>query len=606
MASALKGRYAESFKDLQMIEKIDLSVSNLGPEKYAALARIHMANRNFARALAAVRDPRAEVSQALTRHYDTTFQEVPKHFILNKCLYETGQSDAAGRGYDQLLEHPQIQELGGIYWMVLYDRARIAEDEGDTAAAMRFLDQAVRVIEEQRSSIDTDAGRIGYVGDKQAVYRKIVSILIGQGRVEEALVYVERSKSRALVDLLASQQDIRVKSDDAGRVRSVMRKLAGVEASLAPAGRPGRAETQAKHRGLAVSLKGDLHKEDPELASLVTVRSPSIKELQDQLAPDETLLEYYYDDRQLYAFVMTRRALHCRGLPRPGLEEGVHGFRISVIDPGSASFSPRSRELHGRLIAPVADLLLNGDLTIVPHGVLHYLPFGALVSQEGFLIERCSIRIMPSASLLGLIEYRGEDRQGNLLVLANPDLGDSRYDLRFAQEEAVSIDKIVPRARVLLRKEATETYVKERGREFDRLHFASHGVFQPNDPLRSALLLAGGGGNDGLLTVAELYTLGLNADLVTLSACETALGEVSSGDDVVGFTRGLLYAGARSIVSSLWEVDDRATRDLMVEFYGNLSGADKKEALRRAQLTVKDRYGHPYYWAAFQITGDAR
>ncbi|MBN2567833.1 MAG: CHAT domain-containing protein, partial [Deltaproteobacteria bacterium] len=124
-------------------------------------------------------------------------------------------------------------------------------------------------------------------------------------------------------------------------------------------------------------------------------------------------------------------------------------------------------------------------------------------------------------------------------------------------------------------------------------------------PLDSALLLAADSNNDGLLRAADLYNLSLNADLVTLSACETALGRVSTGDDVVGFTRGFLYAGARSLISSLWQVDDRATRDLMVHFYINLSKMSKDEALRQAQLETKEQYPHPYYWAAFLLTGSA-
>ena len=113
--------------------------------------------------------------------------------------------------------------------------------------------------------------------------------------------------------------------------------------------------------------------------------------------------------------------------------------------------------------------------------------------------------------------------------------------------------------------------------------------------------------NDGTLTVGELYDLRLPADLVTLSACETALGKVANGDDVVGFTRGFLYAGTSSIVSSLWKVDDQATSILMQQFYKSLKETDKRSALRTAQLKVKDTYNsHPYFWAAFQITGSVQ
>jgi len=108
-----------------------------------------------------------------------------------------------------------------------------------------------------------------------------------------------------------------------------------------------------------------------------------------------------------------------------------------------------------------------------------------------------------------------------------------------------------------------------------------------------------------LLTSADLYRLSLHADLVVLSACETALGKVASGDDVIGFTRGFLYAGAGSLISSLWQVDDQATHDLMVDFYSNRKTMPKDESLRQAQIKVKQKYPHPFYWAAFLLTGNA-
>ncbi len=193
------------------------------------------------------------------------------------------------------------------------------------------------------------------------------------------------------------------------------------------------------------------------------------------------------------------------------------------------------------------------------------------------------------------------------MLLGNPDLGNPDYDLAFAQIEAIAIAEEQTGTIVLLRKQATETVVKTHAVQFKRVHFACHGEFDPKDPLNSVLLLASDEQNDGRLTVGELYNLRLNADLVTLSACQTALGQIAKGDDVVGFTRGFLYAGTNSIVSSLWKVDDQATSILMQQFYKSLKKIDKRSALRTAQLKVKDTYNsHPYYWAAFQITGSAQ
>lgn len=266
-----------------------------------------------------------------------------------------------------------------------------------------------------------------------------------------------------------------------------------------------------------------------------------------------------------------------------------------------------SISLNEELIQPVEEMIGSTNLAIVPHGPLHYLPFNALYEKDGFLIDRYNIRVLPSASVMTFLKDRREGHAGNLLAFGNPDLGDPTYDLPGAQNEAIAITKDQPKSKLLLRNKATETAVKRLGEQFRYIHFATHGTFDAEKPLSSGLLMASDGENDGKLTVGELYELRLPADLVTLSACETALGKVANGDDVVGFTRGFLYAGTSSIVSSLWKVDDQATSILMQQFYRSLKETDKRSALRTAQLKVKDTYNaHPYFWAAFQITGSVQ
>jgi CHAT domain-containing protein len=175
--------------------------------------------------------------------------------------------------------------------------------------------------------------------------------------------------------------------------------------------------------------------------------------------------------------------------------------------------------------------------------------------------------------------------------------------LKCAQDEAETIAKDFPKAKVLVRKEATKTAFTSLGPQFSHIHFATHGRFDPDQPLQSGLLLAKDGRSNGFLSLGELYSLRLQADLVTLSACETGLGKVRNGDDVVGLTRGFLYAGSNTIVASLWEVDDQATSYLMQQFYADLKTNNKGEALRQAQLAARKKFNHPFYWAAFQLTG---
>ncbi len=213
--------------------------------------------------------------------------------------------------------------------------------------------------------------------------------------------------------------------------------------------------------------------------------------------------------------------------------------------------------------------------------------------------------MLPSASVLKYLRTQPVVKQGNLLAFGNPDLGNPKFDLAYAQDEAIAITKGRPNSRALLRKDANETAFRQYGGEFRYLHFATHGEFNADAPLKSALLLSRDAQSDGMLTVDKLYSLRLDADLVTLSACETGLGKIANGDDVVGLTRGFLYAGASTIVASLWQVDDKATSYLMTRFYDNLGQTDKREALRQAQLDTRKKYAHPYYWAAFQLTGDA-
>jgi CHAT domain-containing protein len=287
-----------------------------------------------------------------------------------------------------------------------------------------------------------------------------------------------------------------------------------------------------------------------------------------------------------------------------GLDEEVRSYRDAIErrDPTAAE---RGRPLYDRLIRPLSAEIKGSKLTISPHGVLHYLPFGALLDGDEYLLDRFSLRLIPSAGTLAYLKTDRPTKTGTLLALGNPDLGNARYDLPNAQVEAVNVAALFPSSRALVRSAASKTAVEELGNGFSILHFATHGKFNTDDPLRSGLYLAKGNESEGLLTVSDLYTLRWDVDLVTLSACETALGKVANGDDVIGLTRGFLYAGARSIVASLWEVDDAATAKLMLSFYRYQQDHDKREALRLAQIETRKDYPHPAFWAAFQIVGRA-
>ncbi len=405
--------------------------------------------------------------------------------------------------------------------------------------------------------------------------------------------------------MLAGKKDFASATLDDEKVRALLARAENADLAARVQVVGGPASSSQRSLTIAPAAR-EIEQVAPELASLVTVTSTPIAEIQARIPDDEALIEYYYDEKALYAFVLTRDGLQGAKLEVQGLEEDVRSLRDSIDDEKSDKWRVASQSLYARLIKPIEAITAKPRLLIVAHAALHYLPFAALHDGNAFLIDRASLRFLPSASVVKYLRTGKTAKTAGLLALGNPDLGDPKYDLRFAEEEALAVTQTVPLSRALVRKEATESALREFGSGFAYLHFATHGEFNAEAPLKSALLLAKDDKSDGLLTVGKLYSMRMDADLVTLSACETGLGKIASGDDVVGLTRGFLYAGASSIVASLWKVDDRGTAALMNRFYQNLKdGREKREALRQAQIDTRAVLPHPFYWAAFQLTGNA-
>ncbi len=604
VAEALLGNMIEAKRWLRILHSIPID-GIIGPEKLTAIAKINMALGNYKDALVALRDPQAKVTGLTTIFYDQTFQELPRAFIETKALFETGAVKQAKQGYDQLLKHPQITEIGSMYWPILLDRAKIARQEQEIGLAERLLKEAVEVVELQRSTIASEAARIGFVGDKQAIYQELVNLLMASDRSAQAFEYVERSKSRALVDLLASTSGIAAPASNKTETDSTINKLASIEQIMGVVAENNASNPpDSKTRGLVIALKRELRSEAPEFASLVSVTSQQLKEIQSRLKEDETLLEYYGADQTWYAFIVKRSGIWAKRLSLKKPDESVPLFRKLLSNPGSVGYQQQSRILYDQLITPVADLLTE-RVVIVPHGLLHYLPFAALQATNGYLVDQHIIRMLPAAGVLSYLKTDTIPHAMTALILGNPDRGDNRFNLQHAQKEAEAIAALMPDATLLLGNMATVSAITQSNGRFKRLHIAAHGIFDAETPMDSALMLAKEASNDGLLRASDLYRLNLNADLVTLSACETALSKIAKGDDLLGFTRGFLYAGTRSIIASLWKVDDLATKELMVAFYQNLERMDKATALAKAQRSSKIKYPHPFYWAAFQLTGMA-
>jgi CHAT domain-containing protein len=233
-------------------------------------------------------------------------------------------------------------------------------------------------------------------------------------------------------------------------------------------------------------------------------------------------------------------------------------------------------------------------LAIVPHGLLHQIPFHALFDGRRYLLERFEIVRASSAAVLARCQDRAPRSSGTALVL-----GVSDPLLPAVTAEVGSVASALPDAEVYLDEQATLGVLTVRASACALLHLACHGLFRADNPMFSALKL-----HDGWLTAADVARMDLSGALVTLSACESGRSQVIAGDEILGLTRAFLVAGAATLVVSLWIVQDEAAATLMAAWYARLGeGLCPAAALRAAQLALKADYPHPYYWAPFVLVG---
>jgi len=369
-----------------------------------------------------------------------------------------------------------------------------------------------------------------------------------------------------------------------------------------------------------------------------------LREAQSNVLPDEAILEYVLADPTSYCLILTRKKTIIIQLPagREQIEQLVSQYVSKVIaaDSGTAE----ARQLYALLFEPIPDSLRMKRLVIVPDGSLYSLPFDALVEPGGkYILQSHVLSYAPSVTVLDLIRNRRRPPQTRMAFLG---IGDVPYDMEAQPDKLRAKGAIVrtvsrgvydisgahlyplPETRtelteaseslkrpnetvLLLGDKATEAaFLSQPLADFKIIHFAVHGIASPNFPERDALVLgrAPGSTDDGLLQVRKIAQLRLDADLVTLSACNTATGKLEGEDGIVGLTQAFLFAGAHAVASSLWPVDDSSTEALMKQFYIHLAeGEDEAAALRQAKIDYLDTNGEepPIFWAPFVIVGDA-
>jgi CHAT domain-containing protein len=579
----------------------------------------------------------AQACAEVLRLHDLPIEEAQSFLIAAKALVAMKRYDEAR----ELARHAQAcgenNKVSVLTYQSRHLMGMIAAAEGETEEALAEYDQAIRELEHLRGSMMVEF-RAGFLEDKQTFYDDAINLCLELKLPERGLEYAERAKSRALLDLIACRLDLEIQprvDGDRPLIEQLMRlrqerdrlyRRQHTESGFETRGSMSPADDAHAVQRDVLSLEKQItdlwhrllirHADYARDADLWQVQTSPVKPY---LAQDTLLVEYFVAGQNVIAFLVTQKTVQARRLSVE-LAQVQHLAELlrlnfqacSSGDPELAiSLIANARwllqQLHESLIAPLAeDLTAYAKLILIPHGSLHYLPFHAFYDGASFLLEKYVISYLPAASLLA---YCCKERTA---VSQRAVFGHSHGGhLPCALEESRSIAALL-HARAYAEDGATVAGFREVAPNCQILHLAAHGDFRPDNPLFSGLALA-----DGWLTTLDIFNLHLNASLVTLSACQTGQSVVGGGDELIGLMRAFLYAGAASLVLSLWAVDDRSTGDLMTGFYQALVGGETKDAaLRQAQVRflggqthngylASKAYTHPYFWAPFFLVGHA-
>ncbi|MGH9938995.1 MAG: CHAT domain-containing protein [Blastocatellia bacterium] len=603
---------------------------------------------------------REALEQALRLQQETNDQEgeTQSRRLLSESNLNSGQLQAALEQADQAVKLANLLKISELQWRAYLALARAQRALGRDEESVKSYYRAYVFIEMQRLLyFSADAFKITLLAERQAPYRELADLLIERGRADEAFAVIERARSRATLDLLANarRRDAPLRSlESNAALREIAQRITRLRAELRSAQPDGQQEAARQAELAEAERRLEEARWAAEMERLNHFARPAtLKEARRAMRrPQETLLEFFLGEKQSYVWLISAEEVQWAALPgQAEIEEKVRPYLEMLGAKPPQAFLEREALKQKRLGEQIFNMLLgqfaerlsaSQRLTIAPDGLLYYLPFETLIRDGRYLIEQHEIHYIPSASVLKLLPRspENEDPQARmeLLVFGDPVFAPapkiasrgrtpsgnvsrqfwSSSSLRLpplpnTRAEAFLISEPFPpdRKQVYLGRAATEEAFKREPLEiYRRIHFATHSLIDEQFPARSGIVLALADEpqEDGLLGVAEITELKLDCDLVVLSACQTGRGRLVRGEGIVGLTRAFLYAGARSVTVSLWNVSDLSTARLMRSFYHHLaSGTGMAAALRRAKLEMIERdkvTRHPYYWAPFVLVGN--
>jgi len=504
---------------------------------------------------------------------------------------------------------------------------------GRTEEARASLAGAIDAVESMHEQSWGD--EVHFFDERTDAYAEMAALLIGEGRLDEALGYAERYRSRLLVDVLRRgpvDRSRQLTDVERKREHELLERLATLHREVAQAHAPSaeQAETLAVARREYDAFQHELTDAHPRLrVERGTLPPVAANDVTSHLPREAALVEWLVTAEKTYAFVIAGGTIEVRAIDvtRDDLARRAESFR-TLLAGRRPDFRKPARELHQTLIAPIADLLAKRrSWILVPDGPLWNLPFQALLDRHGtYLAEKAAIVYAPSIAAWMEMSREAEtaslDGRRDLLAFGNPTTTPDAAGVEGSRGTLASLPEAETEVKsaarfygagsaVYLRDQATEERFKADASRYRVLHVAGHGVLNDASPMHSYLLLASGAGKteDGYLEAGELMQMDLGAELVVLSACDTARGSYAAGEGIIGFSWALFAARCRTQVVSQWKVDSAATSVLMRNFHRNVR-TDRTQAASAMQKTIVSmlktkEYRHPFYWAAFVVLGDA-
>jgi len=574
---------------------------------------------------------------------------------------QLGNYEESTKYYQRAIDLALEISGGKILWEAYLEIADSYKKQNKWDAALENYKKSISVIENIRSGINTEELKATYLGTEKRIdaYYNIIDLYIRLYQMKRdktyeaaAFDFLEKAKARSFLDSievsklnLSAGIDQRLLNKETELMNDISRTHTKLLApQLSPDQRESITVELSSYENDLDSLKREIREASPGYANLNYPSTVTLGEAQKDLLDEGTVcFVYLLGKENSYAFAVSKDDLKIFPLPKKGhLQKLVQEHLRSITDPASQTFAA-AYKLYDLLIRP--GLIENAKkIIVVPDDVLYLFPFETLMTQPDgreWLIKEYNIAYIPSvSSLRELLDRSRSSRpwkpRKDILAIGDPDYGANVIDgpasaasasgqnaspayesqfqrLKFSGQEVREIAGLFKhqRSEVLLRDQATEErFKRENLSDYRILHFATHAVIDDKKPARSAIVLNldRDPTEDGFIQMREVFNLKLRADLVVLSACETGLGRLLRGEGIEGLNRAFFYAGASSILLSLWAINDQASSQLLERFYIHLRSSNSiMSALRKAKMEMIDSgvLDHPYYWAGFVITGEA-